>query len=82
MLYFLRLRVTQNTLQLPLIFSSFSRQNFWTDCQSVLCMIYKLLPKTHVTSTGLISLNKLKKVCVTNVSEDVICDASHPCYTM
>ena len=45
------------------------------------CMIYVLLPKTRVTSTGVISFDTLQKVCVT-VIEDFICDAFGPCYSM
>ena len=43
--------------------------------KSFLCKIYRLLPKTRKTSTGLISLDPLKKVCVSNIFEDVICNS-------
>ena len=43
---------------------------------------YDLLPKKLITKIGLIVLDKLKKVCVTDVFEDVICNVFDPCHAM
>ena len=55
----------QNVLQLPFFFFLLFRVSvFGPTAKNFLCMSYRLLPKTCVTNTGLISLNTLKKVCV------------------
>ena len=43
---------------------------------------HDLLPKNLITKIGLIVLDKLKKVCVTDVFEDVICNLFNPCHAM
>ena len=43
---------------------------------------HDLLPKKLITKIGLIVLDKLKKVCVTDVFEDVICNVFDPCHVM
>ena len=53
--------------QFLVFFSSFSTQFLDELANVYLHMFYKLSPKTRVTSTGLVSLNTLKNVCVTDV---------------
>ena len=42
----------------------------------------ELLPKKHENKVGPISLDTRNKVCLTNIFEDVICDACDPCNAM
>ena len=44
--------------------------------------VNELLPRKRETKIGSISLATRNKVCVTNVFEDVICDACDPCNVM
>lgn len=70
------LRVTRKALQFPvLLSSSFSTLFLFANA-------YRLLPKTRVTSTRLISLGTLKSFGVRDVPLIVIRDARSPKYVM
>ena len=79
----MRLRVTQKSLQLPfLLLFLFLVNAFLQIAKSFLKTFYDSLPMRRVTKIGRISLDTSKKLCVTNVFEDVICDACDPCNAM
>ena len=76
----MRLRVTQKSLQLPfLLLFLFLVSAFRQTAKSFLKTFYDSLPMKRVAKIGRISLDTSKKLCVTNVFEDVICDACDPC---
>ena len=68
-------------MQLPFFFffcfsSSVVLECFWTGCQKFFHKHLSLLSRKCVTKIGCISSDTSKKVCVTSVFLDVICDAS------
>ena len=78
------LRVTRKALQLPVLLSS-SFSMLLSSSFSTLFLFanaYRLLPKTRVTSTRLISLGTLKSFAVRDVPLIVIRDARSPKYVM
>ena len=82
-LWSLRLHVMQKALEL--LFQFFSSLSLSRRCffdKGLSLTFHDLLPKKLITKIGLTVLDKLKKVCATDVFEDVIWNLFDPCHAM